>query len=488
MSRKILIALALLATVLPSAPATAAHQSDVIVAMIDTGVYPWHSEFDYRGKDSPDDQFVAWWDFSQEYYGLDPMPGQTWDPRYEDPFDVSGHGTATAAMAVGRGYSWPSSLAPGFKLAVAKVASYSGITGNIATAIRWAVDTVKARVINISIGTRAPYLVANSAAIYEALRHARQSGTLVVVSNGNGFLNSAIAPGEPGWAKTHGSSTDVLTVGASSLDGVFVSTDPEVAAPYTVYTACDWHSWCYEEVSGTSFAAPLVAGMAAWSMQTLIDNGSSVSIDWVEQLLKYSARDTEMPPTFEGYGVLDEYAFWDRLRPAARAGRLPARPIPDLNQVYVDGVTATLRDTWSNKLRRVFVPAGPSQTEERQIGISANPVSDAELYRVSLEPGDQLTIYAYFELQNNTDDIDIRLFPAGGPFDEARVVASSKRGGGQYWESFSYTSQTRADYTLFVSGWAVTGATRIHLYSWSNYYDDRPLRFLSQGTYAATLP
>ncbi len=483
--KKLMVAALVIAALGTSVPSQAQQQRDVIVSMIDTGVYPWHQEFDYRGKDSLDDQFVAWWDFSGDRGPQrSPLPGELWDTRAAEPYDATGHGTATAAVAVGRNRGWGDwSYAPGFKLAVAKVGGRAGITGSIADAIRWSVDTVGANVINISIGSTTPRPAGESAAVYDALSHARRHGALVVVSNGNGFLNYGI-PGEPGWAGWYGSSPDVLTVGAAGLDGVTSSTDPEVAARFSVYTACAWDEWCYEEVNGTSFAAPTVAGMAATAMQRLIDGNRAVSIDWVERLLKYSARDTAVPPTLEGYGVLGDNEFRVRVEPSARSGRLPDRPVPDVNAAYVDGAGAALRDTWSNTARQTVIRIGPSVTSWNEIGPSAPSLFDGELYKVTLEAGERLFMFVDFAWPN---DIDVRMYRAGGAMDQARQVAASTNAVGSD-EFISHRSEMGGDYVVLIYGWAVAAPAKTYVYGWTTSGATPEPEPLSQGTYAVTIP
>ncbi|MGB8649227.1 MAG: S8 family serine peptidase [Mycobacteriales bacterium] len=344
-----------LAVLLPVAPhALAASRPAVkapVVAVIDTGVRATHREFDYRGPTSTTDQFVAWWDFTSEakHAIVLPRPGQTWDPRVRDPYDRNGHGTLTASMVGGRGASplKTPAAAPGTKLAIAKVGRGDGtIEGSVAAAITWADRTVHADVISISIGSIAPIPADVFRAEYDAIAAARAHGVLVVVANGNGFANAGI-PGDPGWANYSSSSPDVLAVGAAGPDGYLVSTDPEVTAVFTVTGPSYKDDRSYVTESGTSFATPYVAGFAAALVGAARSGGHSLTADRLEQLLKWSARDTSAPPQFEGYGVLSG----TELRAAlahARAGTLPLRPSPDLNALYVEDVAGTLRTAWTS--------------------------------------------------------------------------------------------------------------------------------------------
>ena len=331
------------------ARATTAAEAPV-VAVIDTGVRATHQEFSYGGPSSTTDQFVAWWDFTTETkkaVGL-PGPGQTWDTAVANPYDKNGHGTLTASMVAGGGADPRKTPAayPGGKLAIAKVGNGDGvIEGDIAKAVAWATDTVHADVISISIGSIVPIPAFLQQEEYDAIAAARSKGVLVVLANGNGFGNAGV-PGDPGWASGFASSTHALAVGAAGADGYLVSTDPEVAAIFTVTGPSHESDNGYVTESGTSFGTPFVAGFAAATIQAARSAGRPLTADRLETLLKYVARDTVTPPSFEGYGVLSP-AELPAARTHAAAGTLPTRPSPDLSGTYVEQVAGTLRSAWS---------------------------------------------------------------------------------------------------------------------------------------------
>ena len=326
--------------------------SQPVIALIDTGVRATHQEFDYRGPSSTSDQFVGWWDFTSEVKKKTvlPQPGQAWDTAVRDPYDKHGHGTGTAAMAVGRNAvsAKTRSALPGGKLAVAKVGTKDGvIEGDLAAAVRWATNTVHADVISMSIGTIVPFPAELARDTYDAFAEARKKGVLVVVANGNGWGNVGVLPGDPGWASGYAASTNALAVGASGAIGLLVSTDPEVAANYSVTSAGIERDNAYVDEAGTSFSAPFVAGFAGALVQATRAAGRPVDPARIEQLVKFTAKDTVVPPQFEGYGTIS----LAELAPAqahARAGTLPTRPSPDLSGMYVEQVAGTLRAAWSD--------------------------------------------------------------------------------------------------------------------------------------------
>jgi hypothetical protein len=327
-----------------------------VITVIDTGVRATHQEFDYQGQASTTDQFVGWWDFTAERKPAVVLPtvGQTWDTTIADPYDGNGHGTATSSMAVGLNKSAAKdpSLSPGGKLAFAKVGTADGtISGDIAAATRWAVDTIHTDVISISIGSIVPLPSALAAAEYDAISYARSKGVLVVVSNGNGFANAGI-PGDPGWASSYASSTDVLAVGASGLDGFTVHTDPEVTGKFYDVGMADFSSDTgYVREAGTSFSAPFVAGGALKLIAAARAAGKDDSAGRIETLIKQTALDSAaVPPTFEGYGEVTA-ATIATATGFASSGGSPTRPSPDLSAIYVEQVIGAARGVWSNTLR-----------------------------------------------------------------------------------------------------------------------------------------
>ena len=357
----LLLAAAMALGVAPHAGAAGSRKVKLpVIAVIDTGVRPTHQEFDYRGMPSTTDQFVGWWDFSTEKKGKHvwPTQGQGWDTSVRDPYDNVGHGTLTAGMAAGRNVSaqkTPSAY-PGAKLAIAKVSYFQGsavdrtsaIDPDATTpAIRWAVDTVHASVISISIGSSIPEPASLGREVYDALTYARQHGVLVVVSNGNGWGDLGLVPGDPSWASNWAASPDVLTVGAKGSTGLINSTDPEVAAVYSIVGPSNGDDRGYASSGGTSFGTPYVAGFAAAALLASRQGGHPLGVAALEQFVKNSAFDSPVfPPQTEGYGALDQEQLPIALA-NAKAGRLPTRPSPDLSALYVDGVIGTLRTVWT---------------------------------------------------------------------------------------------------------------------------------------------
>lgn len=340
MKRVLAVGAALAAASTCPAPAAAQDAVDptqgVRIAVIDTGINAAHEAF------APG-QLVGYWNFVEHKPPRRGAPA--FDPDHE-PADDNGHGTLTAAMAaaIDNDSSKTPSFAPGFRLAMADVGEGNGaVSGDIAAAIRWSVRTIGADVINVSIGSVAPIPGAPILfAEYVALQEARAAGVLVTVANGNGTGNLGVVPGD-GASSLYSSSRDVLAVGAAGTSGATVSYQPEVAAQFSIVGPRRDAPDTYRKASGTSFSSPLVAGFAARLIAEARAAGRELKAGELETLLKYAARDTEMPPVWEGYGVLDAAA----LEPAlahARAGTLPQRPDADVSGLYVERVAGAERD------------------------------------------------------------------------------------------------------------------------------------------------
>ena len=186
-----------------------------------------------------------------------------WDFAYNDnnPNDVDGHGTHVAGIVA--------SVAPDVLIMPVKVLGDdgSGSTTNIAAGIRYAADN-GANVINMSLGGGGV-----SPEINNAIDYATARGTLVVMAAGNAGGSSPEQPGA--YAAEHG-----LVVGAIDSNGNIASfsnragSAPQdyngdglafpsyvTAAGVNVYSTIPGGS--FASYSGTSMAAPHVAGAAA---------------------------------------------------------------------------------------------------------------------------------------------------------------------------------------------------------------------------------
>jgi thermitase len=176
-----------------------------------------------------------------------------------DAADDDGHGTATAGEVVSGWGGTYAGVAPASTLIVAKVldAHGAGTTAQLAAGLDYVADA-GAKVAIVSVGgTR-------SAAVAAAI--AAHPGTLFVVAAGNagGDADAGAAGSFPcvdaaanvlcvGASNRADALTAISNWGATSVD--LVAPGERIAAPTLTGTSAGW--------TGTSFAAPIVAGVAA---------------------------------------------------------------------------------------------------------------------------------------------------------------------------------------------------------------------------------
>ena len=299
----------------PTAPPA---DSEIVACIVDSGLNAHHKEFQL-------DQVVAWFDFTKgtpaagEYYGAG------------EPIDEMGHGTHVAGMAAGmnRDPAKTASFAPGTKLAIARVMDAAGtVVGDVGRPSAGA-STRSRPTSSTSRSARSSRCPALRAPLGRRLRGAgrgRAKGVLVTVANGNGTGNLGLVPGDGASSNYARRSTSLAVGGAGVLDGRrLLPARGRRAVRVTGPTHDSTDE--YDDAGGTSFSSPLTAGFAARLIAEARSAGRSSRPPELETLVKYSARDTEIPPIWEGYGVIDAKQLAGALA-HARAGTLPTRPDP----------------------------------------------------------------------------------------------------------------------------------------------------------------
>jgi serine protease AprX len=308
------------------------------VAVIDSGVTAWHN--DLADPNAPTTQRV---DRFVDFVG-----GQA------QPYDDYGHGTHVAGIIAGNGADSNGArtgIAPKSRLVVLKVLDGHGRgrISDVIAAIDYAVahrSDFNIRVLNLSIGAGV-YESYNTDLLTLAAKRAVENGLVVVASAGNHGRNddgltqlgAITAPGNAPWVITVGASSHMGT--ASRADDTIAAfssrgptaydhaAKPDLAAPGVgIYSLSSPGSTMYERwtdyllpgvvaapyqpylsLSGTSQAAPVVAGTVALMLQA----NPWLAPNAVKAILQYTAQ------RYDGYSYL-----------AQGAGFLNARGAVDL--------------------------------------------------------------------------------------------------------------------------------------------------------------
>ena len=283
--------------------------SGVVVANMDTGVDGDHPDLaaNYRGGSN------SWFDPHGEHL---------------TPYDKHGHGTQTMGIMVG-GSNGGSAIgvAPASQWIAVKMFDDAGETqySSIHLGFQWLLDPD-----NNPDSDDLPDVVNNSWGYGELfgecfnefqldIQALKAAGVAVVFSAGNKGpdWDTSVSPANYPESFAVGSVDEFLFIadtssrGPSACDGAFY---PELVAPGMNVRSADLTFGgvfpdSYASVSGTSFAAPHVAG----SMALLLSADPALSVEQLESALSGVAADLGDPgPDYDyGNGLLDVFAAWD---------------------------------------------------------------------------------------------------------------------------------------------------------------------------------
>jgi serine protease AprX len=335
------------------------------VAVIDSGITSWHDDLTYQGRST-----LVKVKNGQRVSGfVDFVNGRL------NPYDDYGHGTHVAGIIAGNGYDTFGSragIAPDANLVGLKVLDGNGrgVISNVIAAIEWSITNRAAyniRVINLSVGSSITESY-NTDPLALAAKRAVDAGIVVVAAAGN-LGKNAQGKAQYGGITAPGNAPWVLTVGASSTEGTVSRLDdvyapyssrgpsaidyqakPDLLAPGTgVVSLSDATSLLYLtnpglllkgllgnkpyiSLTGTSMAAPVVAGTVALMLQA----NPSLTPNLVKAAIQYTAQ------VYPGYNALTQ-----------GAGFLNTKGAVDLARFFKTaqaGQRLTVPSTWSRTL------------------------------------------------------------------------------------------------------------------------------------------
>ena len=275
--------------------------TNVSIAILDTGIDKTHPDLDDIDNDDSTYDPKVILEASFVDFDADGVNDTT-------PMDDHFHGTHVAGIAAGNGYL--RGVAPGASILNGKVLdkTIGGYTSWIVKGIDWAVSN-GADIISMSLGG----LPGDIEPLFEsAISAAWESGTIVITSAGN-------SGPEPSSISSPGLESRTITVGASNIynDVAFFSSrgpspngiiDPDIVAPGRgiLSLAPGGH---YTTASGTSMAAPAVAGVAA----LLLSSVPEATPDEVRSAILSSAADMGKHVFTQGSGLINATAALEHL-------------------------------------------------------------------------------------------------------------------------------------------------------------------------------
>jgi thermitase len=253
-----------------------------------------------------------------------------------DTTDLCGHGThvagiiaATADNGIGiAGIAYNAKIMPLKVIDDDCLGSYS----RLMEAIIYAVDQ-GVRIISITSG--GGY---NHTGLHEAIQYAVSKGVLVVISAGNQGNDAAFYPG---------SYPESFTVaGTNELDGRYDKStfgpQIDISAPATAIYSTYFHDneSTYAHMSGTSMAAPMVAGVAA----LILSMQPETSLEELERLLLESTVDLGTPgwDAHFGAGRISAVRAVAAITPANGNTRLGHVRVPVLREITALSTTVEI--------------------------------------------------------------------------------------------------------------------------------------------------
>lgn len=161
--------------------------------------------------------------------------------------------------------------------------SGAGALSAVAKGIRWAVDEVGADVVNLSLGT--PNMQGCEKGLREACAYAYEKGVVLVAAAGNDAS-------DVNWPAALETVIAVAAVDRDLKTASFSARGPEVEfAAGGVSVTTTYLNGGYASMSGTSFSAPVISGIAALIISESKAQGEKLTPEQVRQKLKEISYD-----------------------------------------------------------------------------------------------------------------------------------------------------------------------------------------------------
>jgi serine protease AprX len=387
--------------------------SGVGVAVLDSGIAAWHDDLTNRSSvvyPYGDQRVSAFVDF---------VNSRT------TPYDDQGHGTHVSGIIAGNGadsFGQKAGVAPDASLVSLKVldANGQGTISSIIAALDWVLANHVAyniRVVNMSVGAGITESY-NTDPLTLAAKRVVDAGIVVVSAAGNLGKN---AQGEPqyGGIRAPGNAPWVLTVGASSSNGTANRGDdvmagfssrgptyldwsakPDLVAPGvgTVSLADPTSAYYttkaqylldgsistpfrpYLSLSGTSMAAPVVAGVVAVMMQA----NPALTPNAVKGILQYTSE------WHADYNALTEGAGFLNAVGAVRLARYLAHP--QAGSSYPMEAMWSKHIIWGNHMLSggIILPAGNAWAASTTWGVAKTDDDDNIVWGTRADDDDNI--------------------------------------------------------------------------------------------------
>jgi serine protease AprX len=362
------------------------------VAIIDSGITPWHDDLASSSGGQRVERFV------------DMVRNRA------SAYDDYGHGTHVAGIIAGDGFDSGGArtgVAPGVRLTVLKVLDEqgNGRISDVITALDWLLkrrEQLAIRVVNLSVATGV-YESYLTDPLTLAAKRLVDAGIVVVAAAGNLGQTSAgldayggiTSPGNAPWVLTVGASNHMGTTGRSDdRMAVFSSrgptaqdrlAKPDLVAPGVgIESLSNQDSTFYQTLSayllngtvptgyqpylsltGTSMAAPVVTGTIALMLQA----NPALTPNAVKAILQYTAQTySGYDPLTQGAGFLDAAGAVGLARVFANPGTTPSgdeswsRHVIWGNQLIRGGAIDATASSWQTGVTwgaTAAAPAGP---------------------------------------------------------------------------------------------------------------------------------